>query len=33
MRQLKYFVDGTVNRFIAHLDGTNEGFLGEFFRS
>jgi dihydrofolate reductase len=33
MRQLKYYVACTVDRFIAHLDGTHDGFLmeGEHF--
>jgi dihydrofolate reductase len=29
MRQLKYYVACTVDRFIAHLDGTYDGFLTE----
>lgn len=29
MRQLKYYVACTVDRFIAHLDGTHDGFLTE----
>jgi hypothetical protein len=29
MRQLKYYVACTVDRFIAHRDGTHEGFLIE----
>ncbi len=33
MRQLKYYVACSVDRFIAHLDGTHDGFLmeGEHF--
>jgi dihydrofolate reductase len=33
MRQLKYYVACTVDRFIAHPDGTHDGFLmeGEHF--
>ncbi|WP_309744078.1 MULTISPECIES: dihydrofolate reductase family protein [unclassified Chamaesiphon] len=29
MRHLKYYVACTVDRFIAHLDGTHDGFLTE----
>lgn len=29
MRQLKYYVACTVDRFIAHPDGTHDGFLME----
>ena len=29
MRQLKYYVACTVDRFIAHPDGTHDGFLTE----